>query len=176
MSDNRIPHLDTGLRLKAGAAMFMLSIIVPAAGVPLVASLSLSATMKASSSGALLMGGELIGIAAVAIMGKPGYLYIKTRLFGFLKRYGPPREVSRARYNLGLVMFCIPILFAWLSMYIANYIPWFAQNPLPYAIGGDLLLLASLFVLGGRFWDKVRSLLVHDAVAKFPEAHTVDQS
>jgi hypothetical protein len=30
-----------------------------------------------------------------------------------------------------------------------------------YAIGGDLLLLASLFVLGGDFWDKIRALFVY---------------
>lgn len=47
------------------------------------------------------------------------------------------------------------------SMYVATYIPGFMQHPLPYAIGGDLLLLASLFVLGGDFWDKVKALFVH---------------
>ena len=28
---------------------------------------------------------------------------------------------------------------------------------------GDLVFVASLFVLGGDFWDKVRALFVHDA-------------
>ena len=35
------------------------------------------------------------------------------------------------------------------------------------ALGGDLLLLASLFVLGGDFWDKIRSLFIYDAKADF---------
>jgi hypothetical protein len=169
MIDTTASAAITGWRLKASLALFMLSFIVPAAGVFLVTTLDLSTTLTATISGALLMAGELIGIAAVATMGKPGYQYIKTRIFGFLKRYGPPQEVGRARYNLGLIMFCIPIGFAWLSIYLADYLPGFAQDPLPYAIGGDILLLASLFVLGGDFWDKLRSLFVHNAIAKFPE-------
>ena len=31
------------------------------------------------------------------------------------------------------------------------------------------LLLASLFVLGGDFWDKVRSLFIHDAEVRFAQ-------
>ena len=159
----------TGWRFKASLALFIFSIVVPAAGLLLVGTLGLSVTLTATVSGALLMGGELLGIAAVAIMGKPGYEYIKTRFFGFLKRYGPSQQVGRVRYNLGLIMFCTPILFAWLSLYLGDYIPGYAHDPLPYALAGDILLLASLFVLGGDFWDKLRSLFVHNAVARFRE-------
>ena len=35
-------------------------------------------------------------------------------------------------------------------------------------VAGDLLLLASLFVLGGDFWDKLRSLFSHGATVVFP--------
>ena len=159
----------SGWRLKASLALFILSIVAPSAGVLLVTTLDLSSTLAAILSGMLLMSGELFGIAAVAIIGHPGYQYIKRRILGVLKRYGPPREIGRTRYNLGLIMFCIPILFSWVSIYLADYIPGFTQHPLPYAIGGDFLLLASLFVLGGSFWDKLRALFVHDAVTQFPE-------
>ncbi len=97
----------------------------------------------------------------MAVMGKPGYLYVKSRVFGLLRRYGPPTEVSRARYNIGLVMFVLPILFGWAMPYISDLIPNLEDNLFAYAIGGDMLLLASLFVLGGDFWDKVRALFVY---------------
>jgi len=158
-----------GWRLKLGVSIFLLSIIMPVAGIPTVTALDLSMTMKTTLSGGLLIGAEVLGILAIAVMGKPGYVYIKSRVFGFLKRYSPPDEVSRSRYNVGLAMFCIPILFAWISIYAADYIPGFSQNPLPYAIGGDLLLLVSLFVLGGDFWDKIRALFVHDAEVHFSQ-------
>ena len=154
-------------RLTLGVIIFLLSIIVPAAGIPIVAAFDLSATMTASVSGGLLIGAEVLGILAVAVMGKPGYLYIKSRVFGFLKRNGPPHKVSRCRYNTGLVLFCIPILFGWVSIYVADYIPGFSQSPLPYAIAGDLLLLVSLFVLGGDFWDKIRALFIYDVEVNF---------
>jgi len=74
---------------------------------------------------------------------------------------GPPKEVSRTPSNIGLVMFCVPIIFGWLSPYVADLIPGFIQNPLPYAAMCDLILLASLFVLGGDSWAKTRALFVY---------------
>ena len=170
MGDGAVSGSNIAWRLKAGAAIFLASVIVPAAGMPLVVSVGLPATVATAISGALLIAGELLGIVAVAVMGSAGYLQIKTWFLGILKRHALPVEVSRTRYNLGLVLFCLPLLFAWLSIYTADWIPGFRQNPLPYAIGGDLMLLASLFVLGGRFWDKLRALFVHDARAQFPRA------
>jgi len=157
----------TGLRFQLGIVLFVLSIVLPLAGVPLVAFLGLSAGKTTTLSSVLLVGGEVMGIAAIAVMGKSGYLYLKNRLLGFLKRVGPPDEVSRGRYTLGLVMFCVPILFSWVSPYASSWIPGVTTYPLHFAIGGDLLLLTSLFVLGGDFWDKVRSLFVRDAKANF---------
>jgi hypothetical protein len=123
--------------------------------------------MTASASGALLVSAEVLGILAVAVMGKSGFIHIKSLFSRFLKQHGPPQEVSRLRYTIGLVMFSIPILFGWISIYAADLIPGFTSNPLPYAVVGDLLLLASLFVLGGNFWDKIRSLFIYDAEAHF---------
>jgi len=164
-----------GRRLKLSAALFGLSIILPLLGVPLVVALDLSRTMTASVSGGLLLAGEILGVAAVAVAGKSGYALIKSKVLGLLKQYGPPNKVSRLRYQIGLVMFGVPILFGWLSVYTAGYIPAFAQNPLPYALGGDILLLASLFVLGGDFWDKIRSLFVHDAEVRFSQLSEGDR-
>jgi len=156
-------------RLTLGVTIFVLSIVVPLLGIPAVTASALSVTMKSTVSGVLLVGSEVFGILAIAVMGKPGYAFIKNKVFVFLKRHGPPREVSRLRYKIGLVLFCLPLLFAWVSVYAADFIPGFSQNPLPYAIGGDLLFLVSLFVLGGDFWDKIRALFVCDAKVQFTQ-------
>jgi hypothetical protein len=155
------PQAVMDWRLKLGISIFILSIVLPVAGIPVLASLDLSKTITTTVSGGLLVGAEMLGVLAVAVMGKPGYLYIKSRVSGFFKQYGPPQEVSPVRYRIGLVMFVIPVLFGWVSIYIADYVPGFDKYPLAYAIGGDLLLIMSLFVLGGDFWDKVRALFVH---------------
>ena len=84
-------------------------------------------------------------------MGQPGYAYIKAQVFGFLKRHGPPKTVSSLRYRIGLAMFCLPIIFAWALIYISAFIPGFDHNPVAWPLGGDILLVTSLFVLGGNF-------------------------
>ena len=158
-----------GWRLKLGITLFALSILLPVIGVPLVAALGLSAGTVATVSGVLLASAEVLGIVAVAVMGKPGYAYIKNRVFGFFRQYGPPAEVSRTRYRIGMVMVAVPILFGWLTPYAADLVPGYVGNEFSYAIAGDLLLLASLFVLGGDFWDKLRALFFHQAKAVFPQ-------
>ena len=156
-----------GWRFKLGAAMFGLSILLPLAGVPLVTTLGLSTGVTASATGGLLLSAEVLGLAAIAVLGKSGYAYIKNRVFGFLKQYGPPRKVGRLRYRVGLVMFCVPVLLGWLSPYAVKWVPALSSQPLPYALGGDILIVSSLFVLGGDFWDKIRSLFIHDAEVRF---------
>jgi hypothetical protein len=158
-----------GWRLKLGVAILMLSVFLPVVGLSVVAGLGLSTAMTTSLSGALLVSGEILGILAVAVMGKPGFAYIKSRFLGWLKRYGPPKTVGRGRYTFGLMMFGAPILFGLLSPYFSAQIPGFIEQPLPYAVTGDLMLVASLFVLGGDFWDKLRSLFIHDSHCVIPE-------
>ena len=63
-------------------------------------------------------------------------------------------------------MFATPLVFALISGYAAERIPGFIENPLPYAIAGDISFILSLFVLGGDFWDKVQALFLHDAKVK----------
>ena len=130
----------------------------------------LPAHWKTIISGALAVGIPEIGtILAIAIMGKSGFNLMKNRIFGFLKKHGPADRVSLARYRIGLVMFGLPLLFGWISPYLQNMIPRFEENRLLLAAAGDLLFIGSLIVLGGDFWDKVRSLFVHDAIAVLPE-------
>jgi len=152
----------SGWRLKLGVVLFVLSIIVPVAGIPFVAALDFSVTMKSTVSGFMLAGAEVLGLVAIAVMGKPGFIYIKGKMWGILKRYAPPDRVSRTRYTIGLVMFCLPLVFGWISIYVVDYFPWLLQNQVPLAMASDGLFLVSLFVLGGDFWDKIRALFVFD--------------
>ncbi len=169
-------HPVVNWRLKLGAALFGLSILLPIAGVPLVALFDLSTGVKTTITGGLLVSAEVMGLAAVAVMGKSGYAYIKKRALAFLKQYGPPSKVSPLRYKIGLVMFLAPVLFGWVSIYTARWIPGFENEPFFYAVGGDLMLLSSLFVLGGDFWDKIRSLFIHDAEVHFPRVPVGDHA
>ena len=48
---------------------------------------------------ALLGCGVVFGLAAIALLGKSGFTYLKGQLFAVIKRYGPPKDVSRTRYH-----------------------------------------------------------------------------
>jgi hypothetical protein len=91
-------------------------------------------------------------------------------VLGFLRKHGPPAEVSRARYRLGLVLFVLPLVLAWLHPYLGHHLPGFAENRVAFNLLGDVLFIVSFFVLGGDFWDKVRALFVYSAKAAFPPA------
>jgi hypothetical protein len=62
-------------------------------------------------------------------------------------------------------MFSIPIVFGWVAPYVSDLIPGYFRERVHLCIIGDLLLLVSLFVLGGDFWNKLRALFIHDAKA-----------
>jgi hypothetical protein len=119
----------------------------------------------AAFSGVMIVAAELMLVVGAAVAGKEGFAFIKAKVFGWLRSYGPPHEVSRTRYTIGLVMFTTSLAFGWAAPYLGNHLPGFDTKKLVYAISGDVLLLSSLFVLGGDFWDKLRSLFRHDARA-----------
>ncbi|MGA9443465.1 MAG: transporter suffix domain-containing protein [Methyloceanibacter sp.] len=161
--------LVAGVRFYAGVALFALSLIGPFVSIPLLGVLGYSTATIASLSAGILVGAEVLLVAAAAIMGKSGYTFIKSKVFGALKRYGAPAEVSLTRYRIGLVFFVLPLLLGFVSPYAKSLIPFFEGNELWFALGGDLVLLIGLFILGGAFWDKLRALFVHGAKAVFPQ-------
>ena len=170
MSDKR-PKV--GWQVQVGFAIFVASIGWPVL-LPVLPLLGVSTTTTAAFGGVMVVAAELMLIAGAAIAGKEGFAFIKKTVFGFLRSYGPPREVSRTRYTIGLVMFTVPLVFGWASPYFGHHIPGFESGRLIYAIVCDVLLLISLFVLGGGFWNKLRSLLKHDAYAVIPGARAAE--
>jgi len=157
---------QTVWRLRLGIFIFVIGFASPLL-IPVVTATDLPAGWKTFISGALAVGiPEVFSIIAIAIMGKSGFNAIKARLFAFLKKHGPPDRVGRTRYRVGLVMFVLPLLFGWLGAYFIHRIPDYEIYRIPVSLAGDLLLVASLFVLGGDFWDKVRALFIHDAVVE----------
>jgi hypothetical protein len=97
---------QTPWRLRIGLIVFVVGFLSPLL-IPLVTASELPTKWKAVISGALAVGiPELFSIVVIAIMGKPGYNYIKSRFFAFLKKHGPPDKVSPIRYRIGLSCFC----------------------------------------------------------------------
>ena len=156
-----------GWRFKLGVYLLAFGAICPLF-TPLVAMTGLSTEWKAALSGLLLVGiPEIFSLLAIAVMGKDGFNTIKEKVFAFFKRHALPKEVSRTRYRIGLVLFLLPFLFGWLAPYGTELIPGYESHRLAVNLGGDFLLILGLFVLGGEFWDKVKSLFVYEARTQF---------
>jgi hypothetical protein len=155
-------------RLIFGAAIFIIGVLSPVF-IPLVVTSGLPEWLIAILSGLLAFGiPELFMIIAVAILGKDGFTFLRSKLGTFLKPLAPPDEVSRIRYNVGLVLFCLPLISAFLSPYLDLKFHFLEDIPFYINVITDLMIITSLFVLGGNFWDKLRALFIHRAKVILP--------
>ncbi len=157
-----------GWRFRLGLIILVVGWLSPLC-IPMITATELPIRWKTIISGLLAVGiPELFTVAAIAIMGKSGYNLIKERIFSFLKKHGPPDRVSLTRYRIGLIMFVLPLVFGWLGPYGAHLIPGYEAYRFVVSLIGDVMFVASLFVLGGDFWDKVRALFIHNARVDIP--------
>jgi hypothetical protein len=96
-------------RLAAAIPLFLVAIACPFLGASILAS-DLPTGTKAWAGLLFFPIPELFDITAIAILGKPGFAWLKSALSRLLGRYGPPEQVGRVRYRIGLVMFVLPLL------------------------------------------------------------------
>jgi len=163
-----------GWRFNLGLTVLIVGWLSPML-IPVITQTALATEWKTIISGLLAVGiPEVLTLAAIAIMGKPGYDLIKDRIFRFLKKHGPPDRISLTRYRIGLVMFVLPVLLGWLGPYGAHHIPGYETHRIFVSVVGDLVFAASLFVLGGDFWDKLRALFIWNARVYLPQGITRD--
>ena len=148
-------------RTSLGLALFVVSLGWPV-GIPLLLLFGVSSKATAAFTGVMIVVADLLLIAGAAVAGKEGFVFIKAKVFGIFRPYLPPQEVSRRRYTIGLVLFSLSLVFGWASPYFGHHLPGFERGQLIYAVAGDVILLISLFLLGGAFWDKLRALFNYD--------------
>lgn len=167
IDDNKMPEVSlSGKKIFCGLAVFIVAILSPLF-IPLIIQLDISPELKAIISGFLVFGLPEIGILlAVAILGKDGFVYLKSRLLFWLKRTVISTGVSRFRYRFGIILFSTTFFISFLIPYI-NYFSTAPVQKNHYYLNFllDFLFLISLFILGGNFWDKLRSLFLYDMVA-----------
>jgi hypothetical protein len=149
-------------RLKLGVTLLIVGLIMPA-GTLAVAATAWPIAVKTVLSSILLFGFEIMIIPAVALMGKDNFDRIWAGAMRFLKTLKPAGGVSKRRYTIGLYMLVVPTLYAWIATYAPSWLPENYVMRVWVNLGLDVVTLASLFVLGGDFWDKVRALFLHDA-------------
>lgn len=153
-------------RILFGTIILIVGFVSPVF-IPVVLASGLGAGLKSVLTGLLAFGiPELFMLIAIVIMGKPGYNFIKGKLFAYLKPLAPPDRVSRTRYNIGLVLFSTPLIVGLIYPYLEFFLPELSTGPISVHIASDLILIISFFVLGGDFWDKVSGLFNYNIKAK----------
>ena len=133
--------------------------------LPVIRSADLAVGLKTILAGLIAVTPALSKVAAIAVMGKPGFQFLQALLFRAFHRLRPVQQVSRRRYRIGLVLFLAPIVGSWLVLRAPGLL---SNWSFFWSLIGDAVLIAALFVLGGDFWDKLRALFSYDAKVSFP--------
>lgn len=149
-------------KLTIGVIVLVIGFLCPLL-IPLVVASNLSAATKSIISGLLAFGiPEVFMLAAIAIMGKKGYQHIKHVTKKYLKRFAPPDTVSRSRYRIGLLFFCLPLVMGIIQPYFTYFIGSFETLPFWFHFSLDMTFVIGIFILGGDFWDKLRGLFFYE--------------
>ncbi|UCI05648.1 transporter suffix domain-containing protein [Mesorhizobium sp. B1-1-8] len=151
-----------GWRFKCGVALFGLLIFL-ALMIPVTAFSGMEAGKIAAITGAIFVFNKVLMVLIVAVMGKAGFQELKQSLGAYLPKLPADEIVSPLRHYIGLLMFCVPIITGWLAPYLDHLWPGLRPDRIEFRAFGDIMMVVSIFVLGGGFWDKVRALFVRTA-------------
>ena len=127
-----------------------------------------SAAVKAAVWGVLFFVPETFTLIGAAIMGKENYERFKKATFAFLGRVKPAGDIGVWRHRIGLAMFFLPLIPTYIQAYKPEWLPDQSAWRWIVKLAADLIFIASLFVLGGDFWDKLHALFLREARAVLP--------
>ena len=155
------PTLKRDWRFYAGVTAIILSVVMPL-GAFIVPVLGLPTAQSALLAGLLVAGApEVLCILAIALLGQDTFQYFVHKAKAAFRRAILDRPASKLRYYTGLAI----ILLSWLPAYIYAYFPTALPggNVRIYILAGmDLAFVASVFLMGGEFWEKVRRIFVYE--------------
>ena len=154
-------------RFRLGIASFVAAFAVHLVTLAFVLAGAGPATIAAATAINFVLN-KVFLIAAVALLGREGFNYLKGLVFGTIRRHVLPAEVGPTRHAVGLVLFVVPLILAWIAPYVGEIAPGLGRDTVRDGVIGDVLLIVSLAILGGGFWEKLRALFSRRAVAVFP--------
>ena len=159
-------------RYKVGLGLIIIGHVIMALGL-----LSPMLGVSASMAGGMVVGGELVGLASIAFLGKEGFKAIKAKAFAFLKA-DFTAHVDRTRHRIGVVLLCISAMTTYILMAFAltGFAATTVENPLPAVWGldydqqaslvlwlflaGDICFLIAIWTLGADWWGRFRDLFI----------------
>ncbi len=130
--------------------------------------LHFSTTEALSISSITLISAESAFAISVVLLGKDFINMIKTKFKGIFSKKGSKissKPISKLRYRIGIILFIltlsIPSILTEVVLYY-DYVDVIGLNNLLYIfLSFDVIFIASLFILGGEFIDKLRELFTY---------------
>jgi hypothetical protein len=164
-----IPPEAARWRFQLGLGVFVLAFAIWLL-VLLATAANFSATSIAALTGAVFVGNKILLLLCIAVMGRAGFYQLKRRALSYVAYLAPAPIVGPRRHAVGLIMFSLPLLSTFLQPYIDYLAPGLRPKRWELQVLGDLVLIASFFVLGGNFREKVRALFIRTAQVTDPAA------
>jgi hypothetical protein len=159
---------DPGFRFYLGLILFIASFFMLPIGLVLKGFIA-THFWKGFILAVFWISAPLMKISAIAILGKSSYEWINYKMHYIYHHVAKPHQVTPLRYNIGLVLFVLPFLPNYMISFMPHLFSISLTTRYIIIIASDVVFLASLFVLGGDFWDKLRSLFIYKAKARFEE-------
>ncbi|MDQ7824409.1 MAG: hypothetical protein RDV48_16525 [Candidatus Eremiobacteraeota bacterium] len=159
------PELKKDWCFYTGITMLFLSLVLPLFAL-LVPLLRLPTVLAALISGAFLVGGpEVLAILAVAFLGKNTFDYFIYIIKSGVLKILFPATVSKARYYTGLFLFLASSIPIYFYGYAPHVMPQ-GMARITILAASDLTFFASMFVMGGEFWEKMRRIFIWEGNQK----------
>lgn len=125
-----------------------------------------SISVKTTVSGIFFFAPETLTLVGIAIMGKENYEHMLHLFTSFIRKIKPACNINPQRHKIGLALFFLPLIPTYIQAYHPQWLPDSTSLRVYVRIAVDVLFVASLFVLGGDFWDKLYALFVGEARAQ----------
>ena len=162
-------------RYKAGLYLFIIGNVVTLASPVVVPALGLNAVYI----GAAVIVGEVLVLSSVFFIGWRGMKELQGKILAYIKWHPGAKPVSRFRFRLGMFLtFMLAVVLNYLAFLLMIFAyanaapadPFPATWGIPYDslgwtvgglfFGGEISLLAGLFVLGDEWWERFRGLFI----------------
>ena len=163
-----------GWRYKLGLVLFITPFPIFFATPVIIPLLELSAAETGALIGGILLAVEVVWFASIPLLGKAGFMALKNKAFGWLKLQDGP--ISYKRHVLGVWLLVGSVLaelvlqgFALYVSYINSAVdgamnkvagltvPEFNTVYLVIEVLTAAGIVASLFILGGDFWERLKA-------------------
>ena len=158
MAENASVSGRAGWRFPLGIACF-----VAAFAVHLVTPVAVAAGASPATVGAIVainfVLNKVLLLATVAILGRDGFKRLKEGVFGAVRRYVLPDEIGPVRYGIGLILFVVPIVLAWVAPYVAELAPSLGRHTVRDGVIGDVVLIAQSLAPWRRVLGKASGAL-----------------